>query len=113
MLDSLLLQVQQALLSSLQTFQVLHQLPHVISGLPGLCVSKPAAPQGHQDGQGQNPILPSVAQTCWPKQEHRLYINSGKQESASNQQRDDVVGTLGVELSGAPLLIRTKFPVCR
>lgn len=59
-MDSLLLQVQQALLGPLQTLQVLHQVSQVIPGLPGLDVGEPAAAQSHQDGHAQNQVLPAV-----------------------------------------------------
>lgn len=60
----LLLQLQQALLSPLQTFQVLHQSSQVTAGLPLLDVGEPASAQRHQDGHPQNQILPLVMSSC-------------------------------------------------
>lgn len=62
--DVLLLQVEQALLRPLQALQVLHQLPQVVSGLPGLGVGEPAAPKRHQDGQTQHQVLPAALLAC-------------------------------------------------
>lgn len=62
--DSLLLQVEQALLRPLQALQVLHQLPQVVSGLAGLGVGEPAAAQRHQDGQTQHQVLPVALPAC-------------------------------------------------
>lgn len=62
--DALLLQVEQALLRPLQALQVLHQLPQVVSGLPGLGVGEPAAAERHQDGQSQHQVLPAALLAC-------------------------------------------------
>lgn len=62
--DALLLQVEQALLRPLQALQVLHQLPQVVSGLPGLGVGEPAAAKRHQDGQTQHQVLPAALLAC-------------------------------------------------
>lgn len=75
-MDSLLLQVHQALLSPLQTLQVLHQLPHVVSGLPSLDIGEPAATQRHQDGQTQDQILPLVMSACIHKYKHSIIYST-------------------------------------
>lgn len=62
--DSLLLQLQQALLSPLQTFQVFHQSFQVTAGLPLLDVGEPASAQCHKDRHPQNQILPLVMSSC-------------------------------------------------
>lgn len=62
--DVLLLQVEQALLRPLQALQVLHQLPQVVSGLPGLDVGEPAAAKRHQDGQTEHQVLPAALLAC-------------------------------------------------
>lgn len=62
--DLLLLQLQQALLGPLQTFQVFHQSSQVTAGPPLLDVGEPASTQCHKDGHPQNQILPLVMLSC-------------------------------------------------
>lgn len=62
--DLLLLHLQQALLSPLQTLQVLHQSSQVAAGLPLLDVGEPASAQCREDGHPQDQILPLVMLSC-------------------------------------------------
>lgn len=57
---SLLLQVVQALLGSLQALEVFHHLLHVVLGVAVLDVGEPAAAHANDDGHHQHEILQVV-----------------------------------------------------
>lgn len=78
---SLLLQVVQALLGSLQALQVFHHLLHVVLGVAVLDVGEPAATHANDDGHDQHEVLEVVVSVHWEKegtkrtQERRFRLN--------------------------------------
>lgn len=65
---SLLLQVMQTLLGSLQALQVLHHLLHVILGVAILDVGKPAAAHAYDYGHDQHEVLQVVVPVHWSRE---------------------------------------------
>lgn len=61
----LLLQVVQALLSSLQAFQVFHHLLHVVLGVAVLDVGEPAAAHADDNRHHQHEVLQVVVSVHW------------------------------------------------
>lgn len=68
---SLLLQVVQALLGSLQALEVFHHLLHVVLGVAVLDVGEPAAAHADDDGHHQHEVLQVVVSVHWDGEDIR------------------------------------------